>query len=73
MSENKEKRAGKPEWKPNVEFFTSLSMDGKYVICKTVITAIKPIAYFQKVMQGSSSSTKQTPSTEATDVQGVES
>lgn len=52
MSESKEKRIGKPEWKPNVEFFTSLSADGRFVICKTVITAIKPVGYFEKVMQG---------------------
>jgi len=52
MSEAKDKRVGKPEWKPNVEFFTSLSADGRFVICKTVITAIKPVGYFQKVMQG---------------------
>ena len=52
MSEPKDKRVGKPEWKPNVEFFTSLSADGRFVICKTVITAIKPIGYFKKVMQG---------------------
>ena len=52
--ETKEKRVGKPEWKPNVEFFTTLSADGRFVICKTVITAIKPVGYFQKVMQGKS-------------------
>lgn len=44
-----------PEWKPNVEFFTSLSNDGRFVICKTVITAIKPIRYFEKVLSGKSS------------------
>ena len=56
MSESKEKRTEKPEWKPNVEFFTSLSADGRFVICKTVITAIKPVGYFEKVMQGKSAS-----------------
>ena len=64
MSESKEKRTGKPEWKPNVEFFTSLSADGRFVICKTVITAIKPVGYFEKVMQG-----KSAPASESSNVQ----
>lgn len=52
MSENKpeSKDRAKPEWSPKTEFFTTLSADGKYVICKTVITAIKPRAYFDKVL-----------------------
>jgi hypothetical protein len=52
MSERDEKRSQHFEWKPNVEFFTSLSADGRFVICKTVITAIKPITYFKKVLEG---------------------
>lgn len=58
MSESNSKKKeshGKPEWKPQVEFFTSLSADGRFVICKTVITAIKPVGYFEKVMQGKDS------------------
>ncbi len=43
---------GRPEWKPNVEFFTSLSADGRFLIFKTVITAIKPVRYIEKVMGG---------------------
>jgi hypothetical protein len=45
-------QTGRPEWKPNVEFFTSLSADGRFLIFKTVITAIKPIRYIEKVMGG---------------------
>lgn len=48
-------REFRPEWKPNVEFFTSLSKDGRFVICKTVITAIKPVGYFEKVLSGKDS------------------
>ena len=48
-------REVRPEWKPNVEFFTSLSKDGRFVICKTVITAIKPVGYFEKVLSGKDS------------------
>jgi hypothetical protein len=45
-------QSGRPEWKPNVEFFTSLSADGRFLIFKTVITAIKPVRYLEKVMGG---------------------
>lgn len=51
-SKSEKQNKGKPEWSPKTEFFTSLSADGKYVICKTVITAIKPRAYFDKVLSG---------------------
>ncbi len=35
---------------PIVESFLSLSEDKKWVIHKTVITDIKPVSYFEKVM-----------------------
>ena len=47
--------AQKPEWKPNVEFFTSMSADGRYIICKTVITAVKPRAYFETILKSAGS------------------
>ena len=60
------KRFGKPEWQPQVEFFTNLSADGRYVICKTVITAIKPVRYFEKVLEGKSVPSREpSPATEA--------
>lgn len=49
-----EERDDKPEWAPKMEFFTQMSADGRYVICKTVITAIKPVRYFEKVLEGGS-------------------
>ncbi len=35
---------------PIVESFLSLSEDKKWLIHKTVITDIKPVSYFEKVM-----------------------
>lgn len=35
---------------PKVEFVARKSKDGKYIIHKTVITDIKPIAYYEKVL-----------------------
>lgn len=55
QNEGNRKYEGSPEWKPQLEFFTQLSADKKYVICKTVITSIKPIRYFEKVLQGKDS------------------
>ena len=53
MAEAKiETKERKIEWKSNVEFFTSLSADGRFIICKHVITTIKPVQYFAKVLQG---------------------
>ena len=55
MSEGQNvKQNGKFEWKSNVEFFPSMSADGRFIICKHVITTIKPVTYFEKVMQGKS-------------------
>lgn len=50
MSEKSEFRGERVEWKPNVEFITSISKDGRFIICKTVITAIKPLGYFEKIV-----------------------
>jgi hypothetical protein len=35
---------------PKLEFITRKSKDGKYIIHKTVITDIKPTAYYEKVL-----------------------
>ncbi len=43
-------RPAKPEWKPNIEFFQSLSKDGRYVISQTVITSIKPRKYLETIL-----------------------
>lgn len=37
--------------KPLLETQISTSRDGKYVIHRTVITDIKPIKYYQKVLE----------------------
>lgn len=37
---------------PIIESVVLKSEDGEWVIHKTVITDIKPISYFEKVMQG---------------------
>ena len=37
---------------PIVESTVAKSDDGKWVIHKTVITSIKPIKYFQKMLEG---------------------
>jgi len=35
---------------PKIEFMTHKSKDGKYIIHKTVMTDIKPVAYYEKVL-----------------------
>tara|TARA_Y100000310_G_C20569112_1_gene757076 strand:+ start:1110 stop:1256 length:147 start_codon:yes stop_codon:yes gene_type:complete len=40
--------------KPLLETHISKSKDGKYIIHKTVITDIKPVKYFEKVMENTS-------------------
>jgi hypothetical protein len=70
---DKQKSKRKPEWKPQVEFFTSLSANGRFIICKTVITAIKPVQYFEKVMQGATfkaTSTEAQPEHRETESEG---
>lgn len=54
--EGKEEENAAPQQKRNVpliETHISKSKDGKYIIHKTVITDIKPVAYYEKVLQGS--------------------
>ncbi len=49
MNENEPK-----QYKPNVpriETFVSRSKDGRYVIHKTVITDIRPVLYYEKVLR----------------------
>ena len=49
-----EKTNPKPEIgqnKPILETHISKSRDGRYIIHKTVITDIKPVKYFEKVME----------------------
>lgn len=41
------------ENKPILETQVSKSKDGKFVIHRTVITDIKPVAYFEKVLEDS--------------------
>jgi len=36
---------------PILETHISKSKDGKYIIHKTVITDIKPVKYFEKIME----------------------
>ncbi len=43
-------RINQPEWRPNIEFFQSLSKDGRYVISQTVITSIKPRRYLETIL-----------------------
>lgn len=49
LSNSKEEQLRKM---PKVEFQAHRSKDGKYVIHRTVITDIKPIAYYEKVLVG---------------------
>ena len=42
----------KPDFAPKLEFFATLSKDGRFVITKTVITTIKPARFFEKVLAG---------------------
>jgi hypothetical protein len=54
--EGKEEGNEAPQQKRNVpmiETHISKSKDGKYIIHKTVITDIKPVAYYEKVFAGS--------------------
>lgn len=43
---------------PKTECFVNLSKDKKWVIHKTVITDIKPVSYYKKVMEGEPYGTK---------------
>ncbi len=35
---------------PQIEFYARKSKDGKYIIHRTVITDIKPVKYYEKVL-----------------------
>lgn len=47
--ENKNEQMGQN--KPIVESHIGKSKDGKYVIHRTIITDIKPVKYYEKVME----------------------
>lgn len=36
---------------PKVEFQAHRSKDGKYIVHRTVFTDIKPVAYYEKVLE----------------------
>ncbi|MFP4119021.1 MAG: hypothetical protein ACLFTH_03115 [Candidatus Woesearchaeota archaeon] len=40
---------------PNVESVFSKSKDGKYLIHRTIITTVRPVEYFEKVLDSSTS------------------
>ena len=50
MSEQ-EKLKEKLEKMPNIETKTKLSADGKWVINQTIITSIKSLKYYQKIVE----------------------
>ena len=47
LSEKKIEQLSK---QPIIESFVSRSQDGRWVVHKTVITDIKPVSYFEKVL-----------------------
>lgn len=49
FTENQEKNIKKM---PMIESFINKSKDGKFIIHKTVMTHIKPIQYWQAVIEG---------------------
>jgi len=46
-----EKKIEQLQKQPILETSIGKSMDGRWVIHKTVVTDIKPVAYFEKVME----------------------
>ncbi|MGM5480897.1 MAG: hypothetical protein ACQESE_00650 [Nanobdellota archaeon] len=40
---------------PNVESVFSKSKDGKYLIHRTIITTVRPVEYFEKVLESNAS------------------
>ena len=52
MKEISETKAEQLNRQPIIESSVRKSKDGKWVIHKTVITDIKPVSYFEKVMEG---------------------
>ena len=54
MEQTEQKEQTQPKNTPIVETHISKSKDGKYVIHKTVITDIKPVKYYEKVLEKAS-------------------
>jgi len=52
FEETEEKNQKMQKKQPIIETSIRKSKDGKWLICKTIITDIKPIAYFEKVLKG---------------------
>ncbi len=52
MKEISETKAEQLNRQPIIESSVRKSKNGQWVIHKTVITDIKPVSYFQKVMEG---------------------
>ena len=52
MKEISETKVEQLNRQPIIENSVRKSKDGQWVIHKTVITDIKPVSYFQKVMEG---------------------
>ncbi len=50
MKEISEKKAEQLNRQPIVETSISKSKDGQWVIHRTVVTDIKPVSYFEKVL-----------------------
>lgn len=45
-----EKKIAQLSKQPIIESFVTRSQDGKWVVHKTMITDIKPVSYFEKVL-----------------------
>ena len=43
---------------PNVESLFSKSKDGKYLIHRTIITTVRPVEYFDKILSSEASSSE---------------
>ncbi len=50
MKEEPQEQKKKYDDAPIIESFISKSKDGKYLLHKTVITHIKPVAYYEAVL-----------------------
>lgn len=56
LSDKKEERLKRM---PNVESVFSKSKDGKYLIHRTIITTVRPVEYFEKVLSDGESESPQ--------------
>jgi hypothetical protein len=63
LTELSEKRLKELAKMPIIESRIARSKDGKYVIHKTMITDIKPVGYYEKVMENQSVSEEPTEAT----------